>query len=124
MYFRLIILFLSGLIAFIFLIPSAPVAAFGGYKSRIVLAEQIAPGHQLVISKRFAFPSLEFADPTSVIKFQILDQETSDEIASTVVEIYEDSDYTNPEITIQGRNVIFSKFDSSLPRKVIIIRIP
>ncbi len=107
-----------------FLLPSAVVAVFGGYKSKVVFTEDIQPGYQLVITKRFAFPSFEFADPTSVINFQIINQKTSDDIASAIVEVYEDSDYSNPEISIQSRNVVLSKFDSSLPNKVITIKIP
>lgn len=124
MWFRLIILVSLGLIGLIFSLPPTLVGVFGGYKSKIVFTKDIQPGYQLVIKKRFAFPSFEVADPTSVVNFQIINQKTSDKVVSAKVEIYEDSDYSNPEISMQGRNVVLSKFDSSLPNKVITIKIP
>lgn len=109
-------------IMFVVLFPTVLTASEGGFEPQEVLSARSSDGRlHVIVTKRVAFPTFDFIDPSVVIEAQLSDLATDEIVASARVVLFEDSDYSPANVQWQSGEVRITGFDRST-NQVMVLR--
>jgi hypothetical protein len=109
--------------ALLFVVPTVVIGLEGGFRWRYVSSE-ISPDGQLqvIVTKRMAFPASDWVDPAIVVRAELRDAAKRRVLASGMVRLTEDSDFTRPAIDWAADGARVRGFDQRMDQAVTLRR--
>ncbi len=92
--------------------PSVLLGFQGGFRRKESFSYRSPDGsNSLILSRRFAFPANELFDPATLLFFEVRDASTGRLIDSTQLELEEESDLREPDVTWKPGSVRVTGMD-------------